>query len=58
MVQERNIHIGEIVKFEVSGDKIVVIHMITGWTHNDINLSDTENLMIVTIYNEIFTQNS
>lgn len=54
LIQERNINTGETVEFEVSGDKIEAIHMIPGWTHNIINLSDTENLVTVITCNEIF----
>ena len=54
LIQERNINTGETVEFEVSGDKIEAIHMIPGWTHNIINLSDTENLVTVMTCNEIF----
>mgnify|MGYP002727001103 CR=1 FL=1 len=54
LIQERNINTGERVEFEVSGDKIEAIHMIPGWTHNIINLSDTENLVTVMTCNEIF----
>ena len=54
LIQERNIHTGEMVEFEVSGDKIEAIHMIPGWTHNIINLSETENLVTVMTCNEIF----
>lgn len=54
LIQERNINTGEMVEFEVSGDKIEAIHMIPGWTHNIINLSDTENLVTVMTCNEIF----
>lgn len=54
LIQERNTHTGETVEFEVSGDKIEAIHMIPGWTHNIINLSDTENLVTVMTCNEIF----
>lgn len=54
MIQERNINTGETVEFEVSGEKIEAIHMIPGWTHNIINLSDTENLVTVMTCNEIF----
>lgn len=54
LIQERNIHTGEKVEFEVSGDKIEAVHMIPGWTHNLINLSETENLVTVMICNEIF----
>ena len=42
------------MEFEVSGDKIEAVHMIPGWTHNIINLSDTENLVTVMTCNEIF----
>lgn len=54
LIQERNIHTGEIVEFEVSGDKIEAVYMIPGWTHNIINLSDTDNLVTVMTCNEIF----
>lgn len=57
LIQERNINTGEKVEFEVSGDKIEAIHMIPGWTHNIINLSDTENLVTVMTCNEIFHPN-
>ena len=54
LIQERNINTGGIVEFEVSGDKIEAVHMIPGWTHNIINLSETENLVTVMTCNEIF----
>lgn len=54
LIQERNINTGELVEFEVSGDKIEAIYMIPGWTHNIINLSQTENLVTVMTCNEIF----
>lgn len=54
LIQERNIHTGEMVEFEVSGEKIEAVHMIPGWTHNIINLSDSENLVTVMTCNEIF----
>lgn len=54
LIQERNITTGEEVEFEVSGDKIEAVHMIPGWTHNIINLSETENLVTVMTCNEIF----
>lgn len=57
LIQERNINTGEMVEFEVSGDKIEAIHMIPGWTHNIINLSETENLVTVMTCNEIFDSN-
>ena len=57
LIQERNIHTGKTVEFEVSGDKIEAVHMIPGWTHNIINLSETENLVTVMTCNEIFNPN-
>lgn len=57
LIQVRNINTGETVEFEVSGDKIEAIYMIPGWTHNIINLSDTENLVTVMTSNEIFKPN-
>lgn len=57
LIQERNINTGETVEFEVSGDKIEAIYMIPGWTHNIINLSDTEDLVTVMTCNEVFDAN-
>lgn len=57
LIQERNINTGEIVEFEASGDKIEAVHMIPGWTHNIINLSETENLVTVMTCNEVFNPN-
>lgn len=57
LIQERNINTGETVEFEVSGEKIEAVHMIPGWTHNIINLSDTEDLVTVMTCNEIFNLN-
>lgn len=54
LIRERNIHTGETVEFEVSGDKIEAVYMIPGWTHSIINLSDTEDLITVMTCNEIF----
>lgn len=54
LIQERNINTGETVEFEVSGDKIEAIHMIPGWMHNIINLSENEDLVTVMTCNEIF----
>ena len=56
LIQERNINTGEYVEFEVSEDKIEAVYMIPGWTHNIINLSDTENLVTVMTCNEIFNK--
>lgn len=57
LIQERNVNTNEFVEFEVSGDKIESVYMIPGWTHNIINLSETENLVTVMTCNEIFDQN-
>ena len=57
LIQERNINTGETVEFEVSGDKIEAIHMIPGWTHNIINLSDIDDLVTVMTCNEVFNPN-
>ena len=54
LIQERNINTGEMVEFEVSGDQIEAVHMIPGWTHNIINLSETQDLVTVMTCNEIF----
>jgi len=57
LIEERNIHTNEKVSFEVSGDKIEAVHMIPGWTHNIINLSDNENLVTLMWANEQFDPN-
>ena len=57
LIQERKIGSDEIIEFEVSGDDIQCIHMLPGYTHNIINLSDTENLVTVMYCNEIFDPN-
>ena len=57
LIEERNIFTNEKVSFEVSGDKIEAVHMIPGWTHNIINLSDTENLVTLMWANERFDPN-
>lgn len=57
LIQERNINTGEMVEFEVSGEKIEAVHMIPGWTHNIINVSDTEDLVTVMTCNEVFDPN-
>ncbi len=56
LIQERKIGSDEVIEFEVSGDKIEAVHMLPGYTHNIINLSDTENLVTVMYCNEIFNQ--
>lgn len=54
LIQERKIGTDEVMEFEVSGDKIQAVHMLPGYTHNIINLSDTENLVTVMWANEPF----
>lgn len=54
LIQERNVVTGETVEFTVSGNKIEAVAMIPGWTHNIINLSETENLVTVMTCNENF----
>ena len=57
LIQERKIGTDEVIEFEVSGDKIEAIHMLPGYTHNIINLSETENLVTVMWANESFDPN-
>ncbi len=57
LIQERKIGSDEIIEFEVSGDKIEAIHMLPGYTHNIINLSETDNLVTVMWANESFDPN-
>ena len=54
LIQERKIGTDEVLEFEVSGDKIEAVHMLPGYTHNIINLSETENLVTVMWANESF----
>ena len=57
LIEERKIGSDEVLRFEVSGDKIEAIHMLPGYTHNIINLSETENLVTVMWANEQFNPN-
>ena len=57
LIQERRIGTDEVIEFEVTGDKIQAIHMLPGYTHNIINLSETENLVTVMWANEQFDPN-
>ena len=57
LIQERKIGTDEVLNFEVSGEKIQAIHMLPGYTHNIINLSETENLVTVMWANEQFDPN-
>ena len=54
LIQERKLGTDEVIEFEVSGDNIQCIHMLPGYTHNIINLSETENLVTVMYCNEVF----
>ena len=57
LIQQRRIGSDEVLNFEVSGDKIEAVHMLPGYTHNIINLSETENLVTVMWANEQFDPN-
>ena len=57
LIQLRKIGTEEIISFEVSGDKIEAVEMIPGYTHNIINLSETEDLVTVMWANEVFDPN-
>ena len=54
LIEERKIGSDEVLRFEVSGEKLEAVHMLPGYTHNIINLSDTENLVTVMWANEQF----
>jgi len=54
LIQERKIGSDEVLEFEVTGEKIEAIHMLPGYTHNIINLSDTQDLVTVMWANEQF----
>ena len=54
LIRERKIGTDEVIEFEVSGEKIQAVHMLPGYTHNIINLSETNNLVTVMWANEIF----
>ncbi len=57
LIQERKIGTSEVLNFEVSGEKIKAVHMLPGYTHNIINLSDTEPLVTLMWANEQFDPN-
>ena len=59
LIQQRNLNDpeGKILEWEVDGDHIQAVHMLPGYTHNIINLSDTEDLVTVMYCNEIFNPN-
>ena len=54
LIQLRRIGTDEVLNFEVSGERIEAVHMLPGYTHNIINLSDTEDLVTVMWANECF----
>lgn len=54
LIQERKIGTDEVIEYEVSGDHIQAVHMLPGYTHNIINLSETQNLVTIMWANEIF----
>ena len=54
LIEQRKIGTDEVLRFDVSGEKIEAVHMLPGYTHNIINLSDTENLVTVMWANESF----
>ncbi len=54
LIQERKLGTDEVLNFEVSGEKIEAVHMLPGYTHNIINLSDTEDLVTLMWANEQF----
>lgn len=57
LIQQRKIGTDEVLNFEVSGDKIEAVHMLPGYTHNIINLSNTEKLITLMWANEQFDPN-
>ena len=57
LIQQRKVGSDEVLNFHVSGEKIEAVHMLPGYTHNIINLSDTEDLITVMWANECFDPN-
>ena len=57
LIQQRKVDSDEILNFEVSGDRIQAVHMLPGYTHNILNLSDTEPMITVMWANETFDPN-
>ena len=57
LIQERKIGTEEVLNFHVSGDKIEAVHMLPGYTHNIINMSDTKPLVTLMWANELFNPN-
>ena len=57
LIRERKLGTEEILEFEVTGDRPQAVHMLPGYTHNIINLSETENLVTLMWANELFDPN-
>ena len=57
LIQQRKIGTDEVLNFEVSGEKIEAVHMLPGYTHNIINLSETDDLVTLMWANEQFDPN-
>ena len=57
LIEQRKVGGDEVLRFEVSGEKIEAVHMLPGYTHNIINLSETEDLVTVMWANESFDPN-
>ena len=57
LIQQRKVGTDEVLNFEVSGEQIQAVHMLPGYTHNIINLSETENLVTLMWANECFDPN-
>jgi len=54
LIEQRKLGENDVLSFEVSGEKITAVHMLPGYTHNIINLSDTEDLVTLMWANEPF----
>ena len=54
LIQQRKVGTDEVLDFEVSGEKIEAVHMLPGYTHNIINLSETQDLVTLMWANEAF----
>ena len=57
LIEMRDVNSDKVLKFEVSDKKIEAVHMLPGYTHNIINLSDSEDLITLMWANEAFDEN-
>ena len=57
LIRERKLGTEEVMEFEVSGEKLEPVHMLPGYTHNIINLSETEELVTLMWASELFDKN-